>query len=261
MSASGSGWSRLAISESDAGWNMSLDEALLETAERPVLRLYRWRRPTASLGYRQPEPDWLGRAGELGVDVVRRCSGGGTVLHAGDLTYAVVVPRGCPDVPEGLACSYDWIRGRLIHGLQWAGLPVAASRAEPGADRAALCFAGATGNEIDLEARKLVGSAQRRTPWGLLQHGSIRLHDDRALYRQLTGSEPGPPADLPRVEAGRVAAGIVAAFESATGGPVPERPLLSPERERAQWRQACRTAARLTLPSLSRSVTCADTLP
>ena len=240
---------------------MSVDEALLETAQRPTLRLYSWPRPAASLGYRQPAPDWLGRAAELGVDVVRRCSGGGTVLHAGDLTYAVVVPRGCPGVPEGLACSYDWIRRRLIEGLQRAGLPVSASHAVPAADRFALCFAAATGREIDLDAVKLVGSAQRRTAWGLLQHGSIRLRDDRELYRQLMGSEPGPPPDLAAVDGERVAAGIVSAFESATGGAVPERALLSPEFERARWRAACRSAAPLTLPSLSRSGTCADTLP
>ncbi len=240
---------------------MSLDEALLETARRPTLRLYTWRRPAVSLGYRQRAPDWLGRAAKLGVDVVRRCSGGGTVLHAGDLTYALVVPRGCPEVPDDLACSYDWIRHCLIEGLQRAGLPVSASRAVPGADRSALCFSGATGNEIDLDAAKLVGSAQRRTAWALLQHGSIRLSDDRDLYRQLTGSEPGSPPDLPEVDGERVAAGIVGAFESATGGPVPERALRSAELERARWRAACRVAAPLTLPSLSRSVTCADTLP
>ncbi|MBW2414637.1 MAG: lipoate--protein ligase family protein [Deltaproteobacteria bacterium] len=261
MSRAVCGWSRLALAEGGGAWNMSLDEALLESAAGPMLRFYRWRRPTASIGYRQVEPDWLGRAADLGMDVVRRCSGGGTVLHAGDLTYAVVVPRGCPEVPEGLAGSYDWIRSRLIDGLQRAGLAVAASRAGPGADRAPLCFAGATGNEIDLEARKLVGSAQRRTAWGLLQHGSIRLHDDRGLYRQLTGSEPGPPAELACVDGARVADGIVAAFESAIGGPVAERPLLAPERARAEWREARRSAAPLTLPSLSRSVTCADTLP
>ena len=73
---------------------MSLDEALLcacATAA-PVLRFYRWARPAVSLGYRQSAPAWLARAEPLGVDTVRRATGGGTVVHVGDLTYSVIVP-------------------------------------------------------------------------------------------------------------------------------------------------------------------------
>ena len=92
----------------EAAWNMSVDEALLLEAGRagPALRLYGWRAPALSLGYRQVAPGWLERCAPLGVEVVRRVTGGGAVLHASDLTYAVVAPTGTRGVPDDLAGSY-----------------------------------------------------------------------------------------------------------------------------------------------------------
>ncbi len=109
-------WRLLADGASSAAWNMSVDEALLESSGNApaTLRLYRWTGPAASLGYRQKPPDWLGRAAALGVEVVRRCSGGGTVLHVGDLTYSVTLPSGHAGIPGDLEGSYAWIRARLV---------------------------------------------------------------------------------------------------------------------------------------------------
>jgi lipoate-protein ligase A len=74
-------------------WQMALDGALLQR-QQPVLRLYTWSRLTLSLGFhqRQLDPRWLDwqRRGQL--DLVRRPSGGGAVLHDGDLCYALVLP-------------------------------------------------------------------------------------------------------------------------------------------------------------------------
>jgi lipoate-protein ligase A len=166
---------------------MAVDEALLQCAARagPTLRLYTWSRPAVSLGYRQPAPRWIDRARAGGFEVVRRVTGGGAVLHAGDLTYAVVAPLGVPRVPDDLLGSCHWIRAALLEALSGLGLDVRPASGRLGADRLALCFAGATGLEIELLGRKLVGSAQRRTAWGFLQHGSIRLRDDSALYAKL----------------------------------------------------------------------------
>ena len=267
-------WRLLADGAGSAAWNMSVDEALLESAaDAPAtLRLYSWRGPAASLGYRQKPPEWLGRAASLGVEVVRRCSGGGTVLHVGDLTYAVVLPAAHSDVPAGLSDSYEWIRRRLIEGLRAAGLPVEPSRASPEASRSPICFSSPTGAEIDLGRVKLVGSAQRRTPWGVLQHGSIRLGDDSWWYRALLGEEPEFAALGTGVEVADVVRGIVLAFESGLGKAVVPGALSSEETRCAQSREARRAMAALALPSLSPSrpgdgsllspaPTCTDTLP
>lgn len=260
-------WRLLADGARSAAWNMSLDEALLEhaSASLPTLRLYRWRGPCASLGFRQKTPSWLPRAKALGVDPVRRCSGGGTVLHVGDLTYAVTLPLGgsarLEEVPGDLDGSYAWIRERLLDGLRRAGLRAAPSRAREGASRSAVCFEAPTGNEIDLGAAKLVGSAQRRTRWALLQHGSIRLGDDAGWYRLLLASDPPAPRFEAGVDADRVAAGIVAAFEAMLGTPVASCRPDPHELRRAEWRESRRRSARLSLPALRERPASADTLP
>jgi len=236
----------------EARWNMSVDEALLLESGRtgPALRLYGWREPALSLGYRQAAPAWLARCEALGVEVVRRVTGGGAVLHQADLTYAVVAPLGTPGLPDDLSGSYTWIRARLLEGLQSAGFEVRAAQASAGASRLDLCFAGATGNEIELEGRKLIGSAQRRTSLGFLQHGSIRIADDTALYRALTGSSPAPPPP-PGLDAAVLRDALVRSFEAALGAPL-EPAVLSPaEHARAEARMAQRRFDRLAAPPLS----------
>jgi lipoate-protein ligase A len=231
---------------------MSVDEALLLEAGTagPVLRLYTWRAPALSLGYRQAAPTWLARCDELGVEIVRRVTGGGAVLHARDLTYAVIAPTGTSVLPDDLAGSYAWIRARLLEGLRAAGFEARAARAQPGAARLDLCFAGATGFEVELEGRKLIGSAQRRTPLGFLQHGSIRIADDSPLYRALTGSAP-PPAPPPGLDADVLREALVQSFASALGGPLESTLLSAAERARAEARMAQRRLDRLEAPPLS----------
>ena len=231
---------------------MSVDEALLleSSSAGPVLRLYTWRAPAFSLGYRQPAPTWLGRCDELGVEIVRRVTGGGAVLHARDLTYAVIAPIGTPKIPDDLAGSYVWVRARLLAGLQAAGFQARAARAQPGAARLDLCFAGATGFEVELDGRKLIGSAQRRTPHAFLQHGSIRIADDSALYRALTGSAPAPAPPM-GLDADVLREALVQSFSAALGQPLEPALLSPPERARAETRMAQRRLDRLAAPTLS----------
>jgi len=242
---------------------MSVDEALLCSVERtPVLRLYSWQRPALSLGYRQKPPLELGRAVEQGFEVVRRVTGGGSVLHAADLTYAVVAPRDGDDLPRNVRASYAWIRDAVIDGLRDLGVAAEPAAATGGADRAELCFAGATGQEIALDGRKLVGSAQRRVSWGLLQHGSVRIADDRALYQSLLGQSPGPPAAL-RATHAELEHALIRAFERASGRPLEAGTLDASEDSLARSRTAARVRAPLDTPSLfsRRAVACADRLP
>lgn len=231
---------------------MCVDEALLLEAENagPVLRLYRWRAPAVSLGYRQVAPAWLGRCAELGVEAVRRVTGGGAVLHVADLTYAVAAPPGTPGISDDLAGSYAWIRARLLEGLQAAGFAPRAAQARAGADRLELCFAGATGNEVELDGQKLIGSAQRRSRHGFLQHGSIRIADDTALYRALVGASPAPapPAGL---DATVLSEALVASFEAALGARLEPAELSPAERARAEARMAQRARDPLAAPPLS----------
>lgn len=247
-------WRLICDGPGDAAWNMSVDESLLLHAPGapPVLRLYSWREPSVSLGVRQEPPAWLPRCAALGVPAVRRATGGGAVLHAGDLTYAVVAPADAPDLPHDLRGSYEWIRARLVAGLSQAGLAARPSRARPGADRLELCFAGATGYEVELDGEKLVGSAQRRTRHAFLQHGSIRLSDDSALYRALTGSVPAGPKP-PQLEPRAVAEALVASFGAALAAGLGVAELSPAEHACARSRSAERERIALELPALALS--------
>ncbi|MEY2438662.1 MAG: lipoyl(octanoyl) transferase, partial [Verrucomicrobiota bacterium] len=73
-----------------AALNMAVDEALLEKASTPSLRIYRWDHPALSFGYFGRFADVVSCVGDR--DVVRRWTGGGIVFHGEDLTYALVIP-------------------------------------------------------------------------------------------------------------------------------------------------------------------------
>jgi lipoate-protein ligase A len=83
--------------------------------------------------------------------------------------------------------------------------------------------------------------AQRRTPLGILQHGSIRIADDTALYRALTGASPAPRPP-PGLDPELLRDALVRSFEIALGTPL-EPAVLSPaERARAEARMAQRAS-------------------
>ena len=257
-------WRLLRDPPGSAAWNMSVDEALLCHVEQagPILRLYRWERPGVSLGYRQPPPAWLSRCAAHDVEVVRRITGGGAVLHAGDLTYAVLAPSSGAGLPRQMRASYEWIREVLIDGLGTLGLAAAPSTPSTCGDRAEVCFAGATGMEVAVAERKLVGSAQRRVRWGLLQHGSLRISDDSALYRALMGDSPGPPA-VAGCDPGEAEAALVAAFERALGVALEPATLSPAEAAEARARRQLRLFDPLAAPPVSSrgAGACADRLP
>jgi lipoate-protein ligase A len=261
----GDAWRLLLDPAGSAAWNMSVDEALLlHVGEAgPTLRFYTWERPSVSLGYRQRRPEWLRRCEELGVDVVRRVSGGGAVLHAGDLTYCVTAPAPCADLPDGLEASTTWIRDVLISGLQDLGLEVEPSAGVGGAERSPLCFHASTGTEIELATAKLVGSAQRRAPWGFLQHGSLRLTDDSELYHELFGASPPAPLTAEKLTPGEVALALSGAFGRALGRSPRPAQLSDTEDRESHSRQRRRGEDPLEVPQLSlrREGNHADSLP
>src|SRR3989338_6905565 len=71
--------------------NMAIDEALL-TSKMPVLRFYRWKQAGLSLGYFQDIKDInVNFCKKNNIDIVRRITGGKTVLHDKELTYSFVI--------------------------------------------------------------------------------------------------------------------------------------------------------------------------
>jgi lipoyl(octanoyl) transferase len=180
---------------------MAADEALLDAVARgapPGLRLYRWVSPAISLGRFQPEADVdVDACRGLGVEVVRRPTGGQGLLHGADLTYAVVMPRPA-GAAGGVDAVYSLVAGALIDGLDRIGVAAAIARHDGPAGP--VCFAGQQGADLRVGDRKLCGSAQVRRDGAVLQHGSILLtrlpFDETDLLRARPGAEPMTRAQL-----------------------------------------------------------------
>jgi lipoate-protein ligase A len=175
-------WRLILDGACNGAWNMAVDAAMLDARARgdapPTLRLYRWSRPTVSLGRFQKLADIDAEAvREFGVDVVRRPTGGRGVLHDDELTYAVVA--GTKDgIPRGVVASYRALSSALAEAYRSLGVP-AELTARPRGDRGAgACYLHATNADLSLGAAKLSGSAQVWRSDACLQHGSfVRSRD------------------------------------------------------------------------------------
>lgn len=152
---------------------MAVDEWLLETAESPVLRIYRWLGGWGSVGYFGSLDG--ARKSFPGVDWVRRWTGGGTVDHRTDWTYTVVAPATESVARLRGAESYRAIHEALAEALQHEGI---AARLSTGSEEtgAAACFQNPVGHDlVDSAGSKLAGAGQRRSKRGLLHQGSVAL--------------------------------------------------------------------------------------
>jgi len=168
---------------------MAIDEAVFREVQScrspPTIRFYGWRRSSISLGYFQDlhaEVD-LDACRRLGVDVVRRPTGGKAVLHGSDLTYAVVARQDKPLFHSGILPTYLAVSRCLSRALLDWGIPVdyAGQGRSPGQDfLPASCFAKPSRYELLVNARKICGSAQARSRGAFLQHGSILIDFDAA---------------------------------------------------------------------------------
>jgi lipoate-protein ligase A len=176
---------------------MALDAATLAAVEAgeapPTLRLYGFAPPALSLGHGQSEAEIDREAcRRLGIDVVRRPTGGRAVLHEAEVTYALVVPAADPRFPPTVPGTYQVVAEALRDAFVALGAGDVAfgpRRASAAADPA--CFAAASRGEILIAGRKVAGSAQRRTRRAFLQHGSILLDPDPGrLAACLEGADP-----------------------------------------------------------------------
>lgn len=175
----------------DGAWNMAVDEVLLESAAEDnvtTLRIYRWKRPTLSLGYFQPYAQRRLHQASLNADVVRRLSGGGAILHDQEITYSLVLPSTHP-LTVNTQRLYDTVHRAIVDWLTEVSATkevserLALCERQQNSDQREqpfMCFErrspgdvvlvdGATGSGD----HKIVGSAQRRRRGSVLQHGSV----------------------------------------------------------------------------------------
>ncbi|UCE07533.1 MAG: lipoate--protein ligase family protein, partial [bacterium] len=163
-------------------YNMFIDHWLARYFEKildkPILRFYGWHPPCISLGYHQNASDINQDFCESkSIDVVRRPTGGRAILHAQELTYSVIYPYRNLDISN----FYRLIHIPFVLALQELGIHASFEPSQADfqkiykTDRAFLCFATSAKYEVEIEGRKLIGSAQRVYEKAILQHGSVLL--------------------------------------------------------------------------------------
>lgn len=180
--------------------NMALDQLMLDCAQRtgrPLLRFYQWKEPTLSVGYFQKHGDRKNFPNCRDLNMVRRSTGGGAIVHHFDWTYSLAMANRTTSQGSGAGIGaaqpiYDLVHDAVVAWLRQKGWPAAKCEA---ADCPApthqgncsfLCFERRTAGDVLVEQHKVMGSAQRRQRQALLQHGSLLLATS-PYAPQLTG--------------------------------------------------------------------------
>ena len=162
-------WRLLPLETNNAFMNMAIDEAILNTriaGKVPnTLRFYRWQPSTVSIGKNQ-DPDaevYLDACKRIGVDIVRRISGGGTVYHdfEGEVTYSIIAQTS--DLGKAdITTVYFKIYEAITDALRLLGVPADFS-------------SGDSKNcpNLTVGGKKISGSSQIITRGIVLQHGTV----------------------------------------------------------------------------------------
>lgn len=188
-------WYFLDSGKQDAAYNMALDEALLEWHSEglipPIIRFYQWQPAALSIGYFQRvERDInLQAVKDMGLDFVRRPTGGRAVLHEDELTYSVIVSEDYPDMPKAVTEAYRVISEGILQGFRNLGMQAQFSIPKTESDReslnqpkSAVCFDAPSYYELVVEGKKVAGSAQTRQRGVILQHGAILVDLNEEKY-------------------------------------------------------------------------------
>ena len=166
--------------------NMAIDDAMLDFAEERravVLRLYQWSEPTLSLGYFQKISERELHSPSSDLELVRRSTGGGAIVHHHDLTYSLAVPQASSSVGAAPAiyaavhaAIVEWLSEFGLAARQWGephNLPTSSVQVAALSKSEFLCFHRRSEGDVVVGDHKLLGSAQRRSKTALLQHGSL----------------------------------------------------------------------------------------
>jgi lipoate-protein ligase A len=208
---------------------MALDETISRGCAEggpPTLRFYAWTAPTLSIGRNQrlAESADLDACRSLGVELVRRPTGGAAVLHEHEVTYALSLPASEPLLGGGFRRALAALAEALAQGLRLAGVPAgrstAAGNGAGGRRREPVCFFASAPDELMAEGAKVAGAAQWRFPGAVLQHGSIPLQIDPQRIERLTGwGRRGSRAGAAELAPGGVQRWLGARQEDSTGAP------------------------------------------
>jgi len=210
-------WRLMPFHFGTAAVNMAIDEAIAEALSfneaNPTIRFYGWQPSAVSIGCFQSMQDEvdLGACNELGVDIVRRRTGGGAVYHDhdGEITYSIICPESL--IEKDIGASYRQVCGWVMSGLRSVGL-------EPKYQPI---------NDITVAGKKVSGCAQTRRQGIFTMHGTVLYSVDRQkMFRVLrvgkakleskelreAGDRVAGVSELANVDRDNLLMGLVGAF-------------------------------------------------
>ena len=171
-----------------AAMNMAIDESILLAQKRqpnPTLRFYEWSSPAFSFGYFQDitsEVD-VEACRVDGIELVKRMTGGGTVVHGWELTYTLVLPRDAAGMD--ISDAYQRIGRSLVKAFQKLGVPAqchavdsdscSAVRNRTYQVEANICLTNPAEYDVMSDDKKLAGVSVRRNRDGIMFQGYISL--------------------------------------------------------------------------------------
>lgn len=168
-------WSAPTVAE-----NLAFDEALAKSASasgQHVLRFWWGGPPAVAMGSNERAEQVVDAAAcaRLGVDVLKRCTGGGTVLQtSGVLNYSLVTPA-----PDRLNLKAAFRQGADVVCAILAGFGLA------GAQRGT--------SDVAVGDRKISGNAQARRWRAMLVHGTLLVDFDFDLAESVLLHPPREP--------------------------------------------------------------------
>ena len=182
-----------------AAMNMAIDEAMLLAQKKhpfPTLRFYTWSSPAFSFGYFQNIASEVDVAACLtaGIELVKRMTGGGTVVHGWDLTYTLILPRpflvGTLSKHSGemnVSDAYQRIGACLVKAFNKLGifaqcyaactdpLQTVRNRDSETAQTENICLTNPAAHDVMCNGKKVAGVSVRRNRNGIMFQGYISL--------------------------------------------------------------------------------------
>ena len=163
-----------------AAMNMAIDEAILlaqKEQPNPTLRFYDWSSPAFSFGYFQDidsEVDVKACRAD-GIELIKRMTGGGTVVHGWELTYTLILPRGAGEI--NISDAYDRIGQSLVKAFQKLGISAECYTACSDAAQTTqnICLTNPAEHDVMSENKKLAGVSVRRNRNGIMFQGYISV--------------------------------------------------------------------------------------
>ena len=173
--------------------NMAVDESIFrQSCVVPTLRLYQWSRPAFSFGYFQKINEIIDipTCQKREIELVRRITGGGTVIHSRDVTFSLTVPRNWSYLPDGISSAHQAISEYIVNGLNKVGVEAYCSTISAISKKVNVCLINPIKYDVMINGKKVMGIAQRRSKNATLYQGYLALDSPSEIIQPLISKEP-----------------------------------------------------------------------